>query len=74
MLDLHDQSSLQAASSATVLLEQAVSMLMLVPRKSKNQLIRFDSMEQVVPMALYFGICCGSFQFIAMKSALKPPT
>lgn len=49
-----------ARCKATKLLEQAVSMVMLGPLKSKNQLTRLDRMALVTPVGLYFKVVSGS--------------
>ena len=63
-----------ARCSATKLLEQAVSMVMLGPLKSKNQLTRLDRMALVTPVGLYFKVVSGSELRIPRWSWLNPLT
>lgn len=65
---------LQDASKATILLEHAVSMVILGPSKSKNQLILLERMAFEVPVAEYLGICCASLEDKVSKSDVKDPT
>jgi len=48
-------------SSATKLLEHAVSTVALGPERLKKELMRLDSMLCAIPVAEYRGIVSGSF-------------
>ena len=50
VVDRSVYSPWQARSTATMLLEHAVSTVTLDPRRSKNQLNRLERMEEAVPV------------------------
>lgn len=60
MFDSRARRLCTAKCKATKLLEHAVSIVILGPLKSKNQLTRFDSIELVVPVVLYLSAISGS--------------
>lgn len=59
--------------AAVRLLEQAVSKLILGPRRSKNQLSRFESMAVPVPVAMYLRSISGSLPTMLSYSRVKHP-
>lgn len=61
MEDVPCLSPWQHMSTATRLLEHAVSMVMLGPVRSKKVLILLDNMLAAIPVPAYFGAVSRSF-------------